>query len=338
MDISLSDCEKEQIHIPELIQPHGYVLVFNKNTHIITRYSENFEHLIEHAKDKLIGKRISDVIPSRVYKTIKTKLDFSMYKRHTFFNAVLDQYFEQPIDIIICDAIGEIILELVPNSNIEEDIHSMDIQLNEIVRKVITTQQINSLFDVAAIEIRKLSGYDRVMIYRFDEEFNGEVIAESREPVMESYLNLHYPASDIPAQARELYKTNMIRTIVDMSHSYLRSVSPIHLEYLHNMGVRATLTISIMVNSKLWGLISCHHRTAFSPNIKRLNLVEIFGNILGGIIQAREESENERRSSELLARLDLVMEMLLMHEKSSDSLFTQTMLSLRIIFLFLKMK
>lgn len=164
MDISLSDCEKEQIHIPELIQPHGYVLVFNKNTHIITRYSENFEHLIEHAKDKLIGKRISDVIPSRVYKTIKTKLDFSMYKRHTFFNAVLDQYFEQPIDIIICDAIGEIILELVPNSNIEEDIHSMDIQLNEIVRKVITTQQINSLFDVAAIEIRKLSGYDRVMI------------------------------------------------------------------------------------------------------------------------------------------------------------------------------
>jgi light-regulated signal transduction histidine kinase (bacteriophytochrome) len=84
------------------------------------------------------------------------------------------------------------------------------------------------------------------------------------------------------------------------------------------MGVRATLTISIMVNGKLWGLISCHHRTAFSPNIKRLNLVEIFGNILGGIIQAREESENERRSSELLARLDLVMEMLLMHEKSSD--------------------
>ncbi|MBL0263473.1 MAG: HD domain-containing protein [Leptospiraceae bacterium] len=338
MDISLSDCEKEQIHIPELIQPHGYVLVFNKNTHIITRYSENFEHLIEQAKDKLIGKRISDVIPSSVYKTIKTKLDFSMYKRHTFFNAVLDQYFEKPIDIIICDAIGEIILELVPNSNIEEDIHSMDIQLNEIVRKVITTQQINSLFDVAAIEIRKLSGYDRVMIYRFDEEFNGEVIAESREAAMESYLNLHYPASDIPAQARELYKTNMIRTIVDihykpvrilksinessapldMSHSYLRSVSPIHLEYLHNMGVRATLTISIMVNGKLWGLISCHHRTAFSPNIKRLNLVEIFGNILGGIIQAREESENEKRSSELLARLDLVMEMLLMHEKSSD--------------------
>ena len=123
MDISLSDCEKEQIHIPELIQPHGYVLVFNKNTHIITRYSENFEHLIEQAKDKLIGKRISDVIPSSVYKIIKTKLDFSMYKRHTFFNAVLEQYFEKPIDIIICDAIREIILELVPNSNIEEDIH-----------------------------------------------------------------------------------------------------------------------------------------------------------------------------------------------------------------------
>ncbi len=298
LEINLSDCEREQIHTPELIQPHGYALVFNKETQMITRYSENLENIFHNVKDGLIGKRLVDIIPRDIYLSINSKSDFFTYKRHSFLKVVLNQYFDQPVDILACDAIDEIILELIPNSEVETDNHSMEIQLNEIVRKVITTTQIDMLFNEAANQIKNISGYDRVMIYRFDKEYNGEVIAESKETEMESYLNLHYPASDIPAQARKLYKTNMIRTIVDiqykpvrfvsaegisnklldMSYSYLRSVSPIHLEYLHNMGVRATLTISIIVNGNLWGLISCHHRTAFSPSIKRLNLIEIFGN------------------------------------------------------------
>ncbi|WP_024868320.1 bacteriophytochrome BphP [Pseudoxanthomonas suwonensis] len=132
----------------------------------------------------------------------------------------------------------------------------------------------------AAAEIRALAGYDRVMVYRFDEEWHGDVIAEVRRPGLESYLGLHYPASDIPAQARALYLRTRIRQIVDVGYTPvpvepamdprdgqpldlsdcgLRSVSPVHCEYLSNMGVAATLVTSLVVNDRLWGLVACHH-------------------------------------------------------------------------------
>ena len=132
----------------------------------------------------------------------------------------------------------------------------------------------------AAECFRRLTGYDRVMIYRFDEDWHGEVIAEARRADLEPYLGLHYPASDIPAQARRLYLTSPTRVIVDidyapspllpavnpvsgqpldLSGSLLRSVSPVHLEYLRNMGVQATLVASLLREGQLWGLIACHH-------------------------------------------------------------------------------
>lgn len=338
LQINLSDCEKEQIHTPELIQPHGYAIVFDKENLSITRYSENIFGLFNDSNFHFLGKRITELFPEKIVKEILNNFNSKKLKRFNFLNESISNVFKEKVDILVCDAKDEFIVELIPILKLEDNLNSFDFQWNEIVRKVVTTSQIGQLFEVAAQEVKDFSGYDRVMIYKFDEEYNGEVIAEVKESNMESYLNLHYPASDIPAQARELYKVNMIRTIVDihynpvniiskenkgndfldMSYSYLRSVSPIHLEYLHNMGVKATLTISIMVNGKLWGLISCHHRTAFSPSIKKLNYIEVFGNILGGIIQMREESEIERRNSELLARLDLVMEMILLPEKSAD--------------------
>jgi putative nucleotidyltransferase with HDIG domain len=339
MELNLSECEKEQIHTPQLIQPHGYAIVFDKKTQLVTRCSQNLDLTYIGSIKNILGHPIAEILPNDLCITVTKKLDFSTYKRHTIYNTKITTFSEYPLDIIVCEAREEIILELIPITQNIEEFSSIDFQLNEIVRKVITTQQMSDLFEVAANEIKTLTKYDRVMIYQFDKEYNGEVIAEAREKDMESYLNLHYPASDIPAQARELYRKNTIRIIMDneykpvpvinysdelelldMSYSYLRSVSPIHLEYLHNMGVKATLTISIMVNNKLWGLISCHHRTPFTPIIKRLNLVEIFGNILGGIIQMREESETEKRNSELLARLDVVIEMLLLEDKSPDLL------------------
>jgi light-regulated signal transduction histidine kinase (bacteriophytochrome)/CheY-like chemotaxis protein len=132
-----------------------------------------------------------------------------------------------------------------------------------------------------AQRVKRLSGFDRVMVYRFDDEWNGHVIADAHEAGMASFHDLHYPASDIPAQARELYRSNLVRTIadvgytpvpvlpwldsegqpLDMSHATLRSVSPMHLRYLQNMGVASTLTVSLLVDGRLWGLIACHHRT-----------------------------------------------------------------------------
>ncbi len=136
------------------------------------------------------------------------------------------------------------------------------------------------LCDSAAREVRRFTGYDRVMVYQFDRDDNGSVIAESRSENAAPFLGLHYPASDIPAQARALFLSNRVRMLenvsnvpvpllaadrpdakrpLDMSSALLRSVSPIHLQYLRNMGVEATLAVSIIVDGKLWGLVACHH-------------------------------------------------------------------------------
>ncbi len=124
-----------------------------------------------------------------------------------------------------------------------------------------------------------MTGFDRVMVYRFAQDDSGEVIAESTHAGVESFLGLHYPASDIPRQARGLYERNWLRIIpdveavpspiqptldsagkpLDLSQSVLRSVSPIHIEYLENMGVRASMSVSILREGRLWGLFACHH-------------------------------------------------------------------------------
>ena len=136
------------------------------------------------------------------------------------------------------------------------------------------------LYDTAARAVRDLTGFDRVMVYRYDEEYNGEVVAESKREDLNSFLGLHYPSTDIPAQARALYEKNWIRLIsdvdytpaplvpsvdpesgapLDLTYATLRSVSPIHVEYLQNMGVHASMSISLLRHGRLWGLIACHH-------------------------------------------------------------------------------
>jgi len=340
VSIDLSDCEKEQIHIPNLIQPHGVLIGFEKSDLIITRVSRNTSFKSNISPHLILGQNLSEVFSPRLFDLILAATISTEFKRLNLFGERILKISDDLFDLILCDSGSEIIIEIIPSILDETDSYFTNNRLNETVRKLITTKQIFSLFDEASKEIKELTGYERVLIYKFDEEFNGEVIAEAKDQDLESYLNLHYPASDIPSQARELFRKNMIRTIVDvdyepvtvesfdkfknvpldMSYSYLRSVSPIHLEYLHNMGVQSTLTISIIVKNKLWGLISCHKRESHVPSLKKLNLIEILANILGGIIQERESSENERRNSELLARLDIVMEMILIEDKRLDLL------------------
>ena len=159
--------------------------------------------------------------------------------------------------------------------------------------------------------IKEMTGYDRVMMYRFNERWHGQVVAEAREPHLEAYLGLNYPATDIPAQARALYKKNLIRMIenvddqpiailpkvkthgrekpLDMSNSMLRSVSPFHIQYLKNMGVQATMSISIVINGQLWGLIACHH---YSPKYLSQTTrfdCESLGQFFGWQIQTKED-------------------------------------------------
>ncbi len=165
----------------------------------------------------------------------------------------------------------------------EHDIGTLPRRLQVTIAEIAGASSIDVLCQTMASEIKALIGYDRVMVYRFDPDGHGEVVAEMREPALEPYLGLHYPSSDIPQRARDLYLRNRVRVLadtryasgpvvprlspttnmdLDMSMSVLRSLSPIHIEYLCNMGVTGTLVASLMKDGHLWGLVSCHHYSA----------------------------------------------------------------------------
>lgn len=294
---------------------------------MITRVSENYDPSLPDP----LGCDLSEVLGEAAH-LVRRQLDFSHQKKHVLYGVKTHRGF---FDVFVSDAGAEAIIELLPCAAADGR-GFVEQELNEMIPHLLKTQNQDEFFSRAAVEFRTLTGYDRVMIYRFDEDYNGQVIAESHADGMESYLGLHYPASDIPAQARELYRKNMIRTIpdacyrpasirqsssaapLDMSHSTLRSVSPIHLEYLKNMNVAATLTVSLIVHGGLWGLVSCHHRAPFLPDMRRIGVAEVFGNVLGAMIQTREDGERERVHAQLLSRLDTVMDIVTGQDRTAS--------------------
>ena len=173
---------------------------------------------------------------------------------------------------------------------------------------------------LAAKEVRRITGYDRVLIYKFLEDGSGTVLAEERADHLPPFLNHRFPASDIPKQARDLYRRNVIRVIpdvdytpapltpllcpttsqpLDMSHCILRSVSPVHIRYLKNMGVGASMSVSLLQSGELWGLVACHNATAKLLSYEVQEACRHVGQILSHQIRTREETEVYRDAHQL---------------------------------------
>ncbi len=189
-------------------------------------------------------------------------------------------------------------------------------RLKHLLSAVQMTASVHECCAAAAVSLRRATGFDRAMVYRFLPDDSGEVVAEDARAGLESFLGLHYPASDIPKQARELYRRNWIRTIpdinyvaaplvppdnprtgrtIDMSHCSLRSVSPIHVEYLRNMGVCASMSASIVCQEKLWGMLVLHH---YSPRLVAADLrvaCETFAQIFSLHVDAKAQAETSVR-------------------------------------------
>ena len=167
------------------------------------------------------------------------------------------------------------------------------------------------LWRAAAVEVRRLTGFDRVMVYRFDPDWNGQVVAEAVADGMDAWLGLRYPASDIPAQARDLYLTSRVRLVsdtaytpvpispaidptagrpLDLTHAVFRSASPVHLQYLRNMGVGASMSVSVVRDGRLWGMVLCHHRTARSASFAARTAADLLGQVLALQLSAKERT------------------------------------------------
>ena len=212
---------------------------------------------------------------------------------------------------------GGMVIELEPATKPAK--HTRD--LDEAVKRILATHSLRALCDEAARIVRELTGYDRVMVYRFDGEGHGEVLAEVREETLEAFLGNRYPASDIPQIARRLYERNRVRVLVDISYTpvpvspelspltgqpldmslcQLRSISPIHVQYLKNMGVGATLVVSLMVGGRLWGLIACHHHEPRLVPFEMRVICEFLAETVATRIAALESSA--RGQAELAVR------------------------------------
>ena len=223
-----------------------------------------------------------------------------------------------------------LIIDVEPSGKSIDPIHFQE-QLTKILTELDESESVNDMCQQAALLVKHLFDYDRIMIYKFDEDWNGEVVAEVKEPELESWLGLHYPATDIPKPAREIFMKQGVRIIsdvnykaspiipeispvtgqpLDISNSELRAVSPIHIEYLQNMKVGASLTAAIILNGELWGLIACHHYSPKFINYHQrqscLFLTQVFSNKLA-LKTTKTFLENTSKSGEIRKQLVLQM-------------------------------
>jgi len=283
VSFDLDLCAAEPIHIPGAIQPHGVLLVLQGPALRVIQATPNCLDWLDKPLDALLEQPLRKALGAPLDQALRKALarEQAGHAQPVAFGwrgTPLTHAFTAYAHWVE----GLVVLELEP---VLPGSAARRVNLGQVLNNFARVRALNELplkLQQAAEQIRALTAYDRVMIYRFDTDWHGEVVAEARRADLEPYLGLHYPASDIPAQARRLYTISPIRVIVnidyepvpllptrnplsgaplDMSRSVLRSVSPVHLQYLRNMGVRATLTASLTHGDQLWGLIACHHCT-----------------------------------------------------------------------------
>ncbi|MBV8915330.1 MAG: GAF domain-containing protein, partial [Acetobacteraceae bacterium] len=312
----LSNCEREQIHLAGSIQPHGALLVLREPDFVTVQASANAAEELG-LDEPLLGRPVAS-LDGNLAECISPHLNVSMLQAMPLAVRCAVGRYGRLFDVMLHrPPHGGLVIELEPAATPVN--RTRDIE--DGIKRILAAYSLRALCDETTRIIRDLTGYDRVMAYRFDRDGHGEVFSEDRADHLEPYLGNRYPATDIPQIARRLYERNRVRVMVDvnyepvplipgispitgqpldMSLCLLRSISPIHVQYLKNMGVGATLVISLMVSGRLWGLIACHHyeprRVPFDLRV----VCELLAETVGTRIAALESSM--RGNAELAVR------------------------------------
>jgi two-component system, chemotaxis family, sensor kinase Cph1 len=332
-DLNLDLCAQEPIHLGLFdgagsIQPHGMLLVVDPNSRQIVQASANASALL--GKDRgaaVLGLPLRQAIGDSAERQITAWLSHpdSNYLRTLEING-------QRLQVLGHQTAQGVILEFEqPPASEGETLEAHYPRIGRFIEGVPAYGNVADLCNAAAREFRQISGFNRVLIYCFDTQWNGEVLAEDGDGVLPSYLGMRFPASDIPAQARELYRLNRLRIIpdanyqpvplepavhphdgkpLDLSFAALRSVSPVHLQYMRNMGTLASMSISVLMDGKLWGLVSCHNATPRRVNAQARTACDLLGKVLSQHIGSRQRGayaarrvELKRVESELLTKI-----------------------------------
>lgn len=322
--VDLTNCDREPIHQLGFVQPFG-CLISTSSDLIINHLSRNCADLLGLDVDSIVGQKLVGLLPDQTLHDLRTKLQTvrpnvgvgRLFAYDALGNGTL-------FDISVHMSGKSFIFEFEPKRRSEprDDLAMVQPLIGRVKRK----ETIDDATREAARGLQLLSGFDRVMVYRFAPDGSGEVVAERCRPEMESFLGLRYPASDIPQQARALYKRNLLRLIedvdaevspivpeanpkgepLDLSLAVTRAVSPIHLEYLRNMGVASSMSVSILKDGELWGLFACHHSESHYVDYERRSAIELFAQFFSYELESKLEKElrdTERESRELHDRL-----------------------------------
>ncbi|RCJ33363.1 histidine kinase [Nostoc punctiforme NIES-2108] len=290
---ALEVCSDESVYAPGYIQPHGILLMLQEPQLIILQISENVEQFFGISAEALLGQPLQRLFSGAQVQRLAGYLaednlelcnPFELKTRRV---AQTDwQRKNQTFRGVMHRILDGLILELEPvrslkSSNLIQSYH----RLQAVIANFRNATNLKNLAQTLAREVKAMTGFDRVIIYRFQADDSGVVIAEEKQSHLESYLGLHYLGIDIPAPARKLFCRKWVRFIpdinyipvfliptnhplidtpLDLSNSVLRGVSHFHIEYLQNMGVAGSMTISLINDKELWGLIACHH---YSPKL-----------------------------------------------------------------------
>ncbi|MBD8710220.1 GAF domain-containing protein [Pseudomonas sp. CFBP 13711] len=336
---AMATCAQEPIRTPGSIQPQGFLAVIAEPEMTILQVSENLTHWLEMNVDQLIGSHLGALV-SNGAELVKELGELDEDESQPYHVAdvsfLMGNRKDRRVAMMLHRHDGMLIAEFERPGETEV-VHS---RLYPLVRSFITqTKDAESVDDIcvrAVRVIKRLTGFGRVKSYRFDSDGNGLVNAELLDAGYPSYLGLCFPASDIPKQARELYCANRIRVIedvdyvpspviptlnpktgapLDLSYAALRSVSPVHLQYMRNMRTLSSMSISIVVDGRLWGLVSCHHDSPHQVNFQTRTACELLGRVLSLQVETREAHIQSARM--LLLRQNVVQMLAAMADHDS---------------------
>jgi light-regulated signal transduction histidine kinase (bacteriophytochrome) len=334
-------CDQEPIHIPRSIQPHGVLLAVRAGDWQIAVASANLSELTGRPLEECLNRPLASVLGGACAALVQQATEAGMLSHHVCALGNFD--FDsatgpQRLSLLAHRMNNLVVLEMEPALG-EASFATLHMLVQGVVVELGRSESVEQLAQIAASELRRLTQFDRVLIYRFDEQWNGLVVAEDRNDELPSYLDLRFPASDIPRQARELYRLNRLRLIadanyqpvplvppqlpennqpLDLSHATLRSVSPIHLQYMRNMETMCSMSISILRDDQLWGLISCHNRQPRHVSFQVRTACDYLGQVLSLQLASREHAAEFRQRIELKS----LQSELLQHMAADDDFVT----------------
>ncbi|SQF98089.1 multi-sensor signal transduction histidine kinase [Paucimonas lemoignei] len=328
LQAAIDNCAREPIRIPGSIQPQGFLIVIEEPSMTIVQISENITQWLDVDASALLGCELDSLVKNgsaSVAELGELEEEESQPFHVGDVTFIKGARGAQPVAMMLHRHAGLLIAEFEPAS----DTATAHGKLYPLVRSFISQmreeESVDELCDRSARFIKRITGFGRVNAYRFDRDGNGIVNAEAADPGYPSYLGLCFPASDIPRQARELYCANRIRIIadayyvpspiipehnpstgqpLDLSYATLRSVSPVHLQYMRNMGTGASMSISIVVDGQLWGLISCHNQAPHPVSFQTRSACELLGRVLSLQVETKEAHLRNQRMLSL--RKDIV--------------------------------